>query len=75
MEPIVCTEPLDLVHIDYMSMEVTVCVKEKPVVKNVLVVEDHFTRYTQAYVTNNHTAHTMARILYNEFFSVFGFPR
>ena len=75
MEPILCTEPLDLVHIDYVSMEVTVGVKEKPVIKNVLVVEDHFTHYTQAYVTNNHTAHTMACVLYNEFFSVFGFPR
>ena len=75
MEPILSTEPLDLVHIDYVSMEVTVGIKEKPVVKNVLVVEDHFTRYTQAYVTNNHTARMMAHILYNEFFSVFGFPR
>ena len=75
MEPILCTEPLDLVHIDYVSMEITVGVTEKPVVKNVLVVEDHFTRFTQAYVTNNHTARTTARVLYNEFFSVFGFPR
>ena len=75
MEPIVCTEPLDLVHIDYVSMEVTVGIKEKPVIKNVLVVEDHFTRYTQVYVTNNHTVRTTACILYNEFFSVFGFPR
>ena len=48
---------------------------EKPVVKNVLVVEDHFTRFTQAYVTNNHTTCTTARVLYNEFFSVFTFPR
>ena len=75
MEPILCTEPLDLVHIDYVSMEVTMGVKEKLVVKNVLVVEDHFTCYTQAYVTNNHTACMTARVLYNEFFSVFGFPR
>ena len=75
MEPILCTEPLDLVHIDYVSMEVTVGVKEKPAVKNILVIKDHFTRYTQAYVTNNHTARTTARVLYNEFFSVFGFPR
>ena len=60
MEPILCTKPLDLVHIDYVSMEVTVGVKEKPVVKNVLVVEDHFTRYTQAYVTNNHTVRMTA---------------
>ena len=75
MEPILCTEPLDLVHIDYIAMEVMVGVTEKPVVKNVLVIEDHFTRFTQAYVTNNHTARTTARVLYNEFFSVFGFPR
>ena len=75
MEPILCTKPLDLVHIDYVSMEVTMGIKEKPVIKNVLVVEDHFTRYTQAYVTNNHTAHPTARVLYNEFFSVFRFPR
>ena len=75
LEPILCTEPLDLVHIDYVSMEVMVGVKEKPVMKNVLVVEDHFTHYTQAYVTNNHTARTTARVLYNKFFSVFGFPR
>ena len=75
MEPILCTEPLDLVHIDYVSMEVTVGITEKPVVKDILVVEDHFTRFTQAYVTTNHTACTTACILYNEFFSVFGFPR
>ena len=43
LEPILCTEPLDLVHIDYMSMEVTVGIKEKPVVKNVLVIKDYFT--------------------------------
>ena len=75
MESILCTEPLDLVHIDYVSMEVTVGVTEKPVMKNVLVVEDHFTCFTQAYVTNNHTVCTTAHVLYNEFFSVFGFPR
>ena len=75
MEPILCTEPLDLVHINYVSMEVMVGMTEKPVVKNVLVIEDHFTRFTQAYVTNNHTVRTTVRILCNEFFSVFGFPR
>ena len=39
MEPIICSEPLDLVHIDYVSMEVMAGIKEKPVMKNVLVVE------------------------------------
>ena len=75
MEPILCTQPMELVHIDYVGMEVTVAAQEKPVVKNVLVIVDHFTRYIQAFVTNNHMAHTMAQVLYNNFFSVFGFPQ
>ena len=75
MEPILCTQPMELVHVDYVSMEVTVATQEKPVVKNVLVIVDHFTRYVQAFVTNNHTAHTTARVLYTNFFSVFGFPQ
>ena len=75
MEPILCTQPMELVHVDYVSMEVTVATQEKLVVKNVLVIVDHFTQYVQAYVTNNHTAHTTARVLYNNFFSVFGFSQ
>ena len=75
MEPILCTQPMELVHIDYVGMEVTVAAQEKLVVKKVLVIVDHFTRYVQAFITNNHTAHTTARVLYNNFFSVFGFPQ
>ena len=41
MQPIICTEPLELVHIDYGGMEVTVATDRKPVVKNMLVVMDH----------------------------------
>ena len=48
MQPIICTEPMELVHVDYVGMEVTVSTPEKPVVKNVLVVVDHFTQYVQS---------------------------
>ena len=75
MQPIICTEPMELVHIDYVGMEVTVATDKKPVVQNVLVVVDHFTHYVQAFVTKNNTARTTARVLYNNYFSVFGFPR
>ena len=44
-------------------------------VKNVLVIVDHFTRYVQAYVTWNQTARATAQVLYNEYFSMFGFPQ
>ena len=75
MEPIMCTQPMELVHVDYVGMEVTMAAKEKPVVRNVLVVVDHFTRFVQAYMTKNHTAYTTARVLYNNYFSIFGFPQ
>ena len=73
MQPIICTEPMELVHIDYVGMEVTVATNKKPVVKHVLVVVDHFMRYVQAFVTKNHTARTTARVLHNNYYSVFGF--
>ena len=75
MQPIICTESMELVHIDYIRMEVTVATDKKPVVWNVLVVVDHFTRYVQAFITKNHMARTTARVLYNNYFPVFGFPQ
>ena len=75
MQPIICTEPMELVHIDYVGMEVTIATDKKPVVKNVLVVVDHFMRYVQAFVTKNNMVRTTARVLYNNYFSVFGFPK
>ena len=74
MQPIICTKPMELVHVDYVRMEVTIATQEKPVIKNVLVVVGHFTRYVQAFVTQNQMARTTAWVLYNEYFSVFGFP-
>ena len=35
------TEPMDLVHIDIINMEITMAVKQKPVVRKVLVIVDH----------------------------------
>ena len=75
MQPIICTKPMELVHIDYVGMEVMVVTNKKPVVRNVLVVIDHFMRYIQAFITKNHMARTSARVLYNNYFSIFGFPQ
>ena len=74
MQPIICTEPMELVHIDYIGMEVTIATDKKPVVWNVLVVVDHFTCYVQAFVTKNHTVRTTAWVLYNNYFSIWFSP-
>ena len=75
MQPIVCTELMELVHIDYVRMEVIIAAKEKPVVKNVLVVVDHFTRYVQVFAMKKHTVRMTTWVLYKNYFSVFGFPQ
>ena len=68
------SEPLDLVHIDFVSMETTMPTMKKPIVQKVLVVIDHFTRYVQAYPVDNEQAETVADILYNKYFCTFEFP-
>ena len=40
----------------------------------ILLITDHFTRYTQAYPTRNKTAKTAATHLYNDFVLRFGIP-
>ena len=75
MVTIGATEPLDLVHIDFVGMETTVAMRQKPVIKTVLVVVDHFTWFIRAFVVDDRKAETVAKTLYDRYFSVFGFPR
>ena len=43
---IATTEPMALVHIDLVGMEVTVETKKKPVMQKILLVTDHFSQFT-----------------------------
>ena len=74
MVPMMVTVPLQLVHLDYTLFEITMNLNELPKVKNVLVIVDHFTRYTRAYVTKDQKVSTAAKILYEGFISIFGAP-
>ena len=69
------TAPLHLVHFDSTSFEMTTNLNESPKVKHVLVIVDHFMRYTRAYVTKDQKASTAAKTLYDPvFISIFGAP-
>ena len=70
--PIVATAPLDLLHVDFTSIETTLELNQSPRVANVLVFQDHFTRHILAYVTPDQTAKTIAKFLYGGYISIFG---
>ena len=68
------TEPMDLIHINLVGMEVTIETKRKLVVQKILVVNDHFSRFVQAYKVKDKRAITIAKCLYNNYFRHYGFP-
>ena len=72
--PIQAYAPLELVHVDFTSIETTMELNQLPSVKNVLVLMDHFTRYMMAFIIKDQKAKTIVRILYDQFISVFGAP-
>ena len=74
MKPLTCSGPGELLHVDFTSIEETVPLKEEPVIQNVLVLQDHFSKYVVAYVVKDQTAHTAAETLRIGYFGLFGVP-
>ena len=72
--PIRAYAPLELMHVDFKSIETDMELNKPPGVKNVLVITDHFKQYAMAFVTKDQTAKTVARVLYEWFITVFGVP-
>ena len=70
--PIVATAPLDLLHVDFTSMETMMELSQLPRVTNILVFQDHFTKHVLAYVTLDQTAKTITTFLYGGYISIFG---
>ena len=68
LQPILVTQPLELVHMDYLSLE-----PSKGNIENVLVITDHFTRYALAYRSKTQTAQATVRILWDNFICHYGF--
>ena len=72
--PIRAYASLELMHVDFTSIEMDMELNKPPGVKNVLVITDHFMQYAMAFVTKDQTAKTVARVLYKQFITVFGAP-
>ena len=70
--PIWAYAPLELVHLDYTSTESTMELNKPPVVKNVLMMIDHFTRYALMVVMKDQTSKIVMKVFYEHFIAVFG---
>ena len=70
LKNVMATHPLELVHLDYLCLE-----PGKGLDENVLVVTDHFTRYTQAYITKTQTTQMTAKTLWDKFIVHYGLPK
>ena len=74
VKPLTYSGPGELLHVDFTSIEETVPLKEEPVIRNVLVLQDHFSKYVAVYVVKDQTARTAAETLRNGYFGLFGAP-
>ena len=70
--PIEATAPLDLLHVDFTSIETTLEPNQLPRVANVF--QDHFMKHVLVYVTPDQTAKMIAKFLYQDYISIFGAP-
>ena len=69
LKPLEASYPLELVYMDYLKIGG----KDDPNL-NVLVITDHFTRYSQAYVTVNQQAAMAAKVFVRKFVNNYGWP-
>ena len=72
--PIRAHTSLELVHVDFTSMESTMELNKLPSVKNILVIMDHFMCYAFAVMMKDQMAKTIAKVLYERFIVVFSAP-
>ena len=70
MENVDAPYPMELVHMDYLTIEA----KEGGKDVHILVITDHFTRYAQATVISVQTAKCTAQNLWDKFIVHYGLP-
>ena len=68
--PIESNHPFEVIAIDFMHLD-----KAKGGFEYVMIVCDHFTRFTQAYATRSKSSAAAAEKLFHEYILQYGFPK
>ena len=70
MENVDATYPMELVHMDYLTIKVNEGGKDV----HILVISNHFTCYVQAIVTSSQTAKCKMQNVWDKFIVHYGLP-
>ena len=71
MWPIFVTTPLEMLYVDFSSIETMIELDQPPNMANLLVFCDHIIKHVIPYVTHNQTAETVAKFLWQGYISIF----
>ena len=71
LQKLPCSGPGELLHIDFTIIEETVGLHEEPVIRNVLIMQDHFSKHIVDYVVKDQKARTAAEALRSRYFGLF----
>ena len=71
LQKLPCSSPGEIVHIDFTSIEETVGLHEEPVIKHVLIIQDHFSKHVVAYVVKDQVAKAASDTLRSGYFGLF----
>ena len=69
-----CSGPGKLFNIDFTTIEETVGLHEEPIIRNVLVMQDHFSKHVVAYMVKDQKARTTGKALHSRYFGLFRAP-
>ena len=68
------SSPGEILHIDYTSIEETINLNEKPVIRNVLVMQNHISKHIVTYVLKDQKAKTAVKALRWGYFGLLRAP-
>ena len=74
LRPLACSRPGELLHVDFTSIKETVPLNEEPVIRNMMVMQDHFSKYVVTYMVKDQMARTATEMMRNGYFGLFGAP-